>query len=81
MDPVLTVDDFRRAGDGEQPPLLSGIQVAMGAASMCWDDAGVFQSERAAQIAADLDAWIRLDFGPVRVGKAEVGVQPTHAAH
>lgn len=65
MDHVLISDELRRAVDGATDPVLSAIQVALGAASVCWesmDGTGVFQSERAAQIAEDLAAHLRRDY-------------------
>jgi len=48
-------------------PLARAVGEAIGQGSTCWSElrgAGVFQSERAAQVARDLTAWIEQHYQP-----------------
>ena len=59
--PTQTFEFDRRINDGGTFSLSNAVHQAIGAASMCWehvDRAGVFESDRAAEIAAALLAEI-----------------------
>jgi hypothetical protein len=60
--PVITDEEFRRNGQDTDDPFLAAVQYAIGAASVGWEmpeNAGVFDSQRAATIAEDLVRYLR----------------------
>lgn len=80
-------DDKLATTIAEAADLSEAVHLALGEASTCWDNlagAGVFQSERAREIALELEAWIEQhkpgrSLGTVFVDVVPRIVQPTAA--
>lgn len=69
---ILTDEEFARVTADSKDPLVSAIQVTVGAASVCWSEkslegAGEFDSMRAGIVADDLARYLRRRFGLVPV--------------
>jgi hypothetical protein len=82
-DRILPVFEFTIDPQGLRQDIQEAIGIALGAASVCWepmDCTGVFMSQRAAQIADELMALVRLYASVYRVTHNEETMQKVYQA-